>query len=318
MIHVPALRSFLRDRNALVAQLQSCWGGLHGRLRDGLHGGLHGRLRDGLHGRLHGRLHGGPRESRVPLFSFWEPRERLPPYLRLCMETWARHFTGFEVILMDYSNMDRYIGRETYNRSNLLKLTLPQQADAVRVAALERHGGAWMDCDTIAVASAAPLLELGGQHDLISFGKAGRRTAVGLMYARRPHARVFSEWRATCEARIKDLPRVRPWSYLSNDVVTPWIQQSRFSDKEWHIADRTEYGIFAETMALKKYGKEIYNQYWFDTSAEGGKTLMGGKQFAMCLHNSWTPGWYREKSREWIIGDSRERLSRVLRLALLK
>jgi mannosyltransferase OCH1-like enzyme len=47
------------------------------------------------------------------IFSFWEPRGNLPPYLELCLKTWERNLPDHEIVVLNHSNMDAYLGGGT-------------------------------------------------------------------------------------------------------------------------------------------------------------------------------------------------------------
>ena len=40
------------------------------------------------------------------IFTFWEPRDKLSGYLKLCMETWKETLPNYSIILLDYSNLE--------------------------------------------------------------------------------------------------------------------------------------------------------------------------------------------------------------------
>ena len=35
------------------------------------------------------------------VFTFWEPKEKVPGYVRLCMETWKDRLPGYETTVLD-------------------------------------------------------------------------------------------------------------------------------------------------------------------------------------------------------------------------
>ena len=76
------------------------------------------------------------------IFTFWEPRGKVTPYLELCRETWERALPDYEILVLDYSNLDEYVGEGTLDLGALRQVGLPLQKDAVVAAVLNRHGGA--------------------------------------------------------------------------------------------------------------------------------------------------------------------------------
>jgi hypothetical protein len=84
------------------------------------------------------------------------------------MDTWSRFLPKHEVVLLDYSNMRGYLGRDTYDEMLWSDFPLQQQSDALKAAVLERHGGAWFDADTVVTSERAEkILESKGGFSLI-------------------------------------------------------------------------------------------------------------------------------------------------------
>ncbi len=84
------------------------------------------------------------------IFTFWEPRESIPAYLRLCRETWLRHSPGFSIVQLNYDNFERYTGPGVLDLETLKTVSLPLQKDAIMFAVLARNGGIFMGMATIA------------------------------------------------------------------------------------------------------------------------------------------------------------------------
>lgn len=83
------------------------------------------------------------------IFTFWEPKENLPAYIKLCTQTWKKYLPDYEITVLDYSNLDKYLDKTVINKILCKNTTLPKQADCIRVALLYFHGGIWLDADTI-------------------------------------------------------------------------------------------------------------------------------------------------------------------------
>lgn len=67
------------------------------------------------------------------IWTFWEPRDKIPEYIKLCMETW-KFFPSYRVILLDYSNLNDFLLEDTYDKSLYENFSLLKQADAIRAA----------------------------------------------------------------------------------------------------------------------------------------------------------------------------------------
>ena len=78
-----------------------------------------------------------PRNYKKKIFSFWEPREKIPGYLQLCIKTWKKYLPQYELIILDYKSTKKYIGNDIFNSIVDKKMPLTIQADAIRVALLK-------------------------------------------------------------------------------------------------------------------------------------------------------------------------------------
>lgn len=83
------------------------------------------------------------------IFTFWESEKEMPEYIKMCIESWKKHLSNYEIVILNYSNLDEYIGKDFYDRILFEKFTIFQQTCAIRAAVLEKHGGIWMDASTI-------------------------------------------------------------------------------------------------------------------------------------------------------------------------
>ena len=83
------------------------------------------------------------------VFTFWEPKEKVPGYVRLCMDTWKDCLPGYETVVLDYGTLGDWLTPEEQRAILCRKMTLAMQSDCIRCAMLKKHGGVWMDADTV-------------------------------------------------------------------------------------------------------------------------------------------------------------------------
>ena len=83
------------------------------------------------------------------IFTFWEPKSTIPPYLELCIETWKKYLPEYEIVVLNYSNLFEWIDKDTFDEIIYTDFSLPMQSDAIRCAILKKYGGIWFDVDTI-------------------------------------------------------------------------------------------------------------------------------------------------------------------------
>jgi hypothetical protein len=158
------------------------------------------------------------------IFAFWEPRGAVLPYIGLCMQTWPTAFKGHEVVVLDYSTLPQYLGDAPYPMAALRQLSLPIQKDAIMVATLLKHGGVFIDADTLAVGDITPLVDRLRDTEVVMFGS--HMAAV----AARANARVLDRWYAGIHDKIAALgstsnpPGDVPWDFAGKSVLTAAIE----------------------------------------------------------------------------------------------
>ena len=89
------------------------------------------------------------RNNHKIIFTFWEPNHKIPGFLRLCIKTWKKYIPEYEVIILDFKKVRKYLGESLFSEIMCQNMSLMVQSDAIRVAILNKFGGIWMDADTI-------------------------------------------------------------------------------------------------------------------------------------------------------------------------
>ncbi len=152
------------------------------------------------------------------IFTFWEPRGKIPHYLELCRWTWEVNLPGYEIITLDYSNIHDYVAEGVFDFSALRKLTLPIQKDAIMVAVLKSHGGVFMDIDTLVFRDIAPVLKKLNRSEVVMFD-----THVSFVAAK-AGARILSLWLEGIQERLSSVGKENDtvphsWDFLGNGVL---------------------------------------------------------------------------------------------------
>lgn len=142
------------------------------------------RLPTGQAGPLGGSCRHKPNPKRI--FAFWEPKDKIPSYLKLCVKTWEKNMPGYEIAQIDYSNLDEWLGEGFFDPVLYRDFGLNHQSDALRCALLRLYGGLWLDMDTIIASkdNMALSLEISQDFEFNSFCPA-------LIYAPRPNATIL-------------------------------------------------------------------------------------------------------------------------------
>lgn len=207
------------------------------------------------------------------------------------MKTWEKFIPNAEIHVLDYSNMADYADVKDVYGDQLFSgsFTLPMIADAIRALILERHGGIWMDADTILTGgNVEEYLHM--RKKVAFFGYPDRHTVHVAWISAQKHANLLQYWVAECARKIKTLTRedmVNPdfWSYLSNSIVNPYIQSH---PGEVEIMDAMKAGCVPERNDINENAYHAYIDFYFKKSFH----LNDISCPVLLLHNSWTPQQY--------------------------
>ena len=266
------------------------------------------------------------------VFTFWEPKERVPGYVKLCMETWRNCLPGYETVVLDYETLGDWLTEGEQSEVICRSMTLAMQADGIRCAILRKHGGVWMDADTILTKP------LDGRFSPADCSIVARRQDghvvhyVAYINAAKPNAKFICDWHAALVPRIAKAKRfyaswltrllhhgewklIRRWNYCANAILDPLADSARPPDYAWIDKD----DIFAvpeeELMSAGLDAVAAYQKYWFEPG-EIDDVLARCAGMVM-LHNSFTPDRIRAMSPdEFIATDTR--LAKLLRHLLGK
>lgn len=236
------------------------------------------------------------------IYSFWEPRRRIPYYLRLCMETWKKFLPNAEIVILDYKNLSDFIdvkselGEKLFSSS--LKLALI--ADAIRVAVLAKHGGIWLDLDTIILKPEAEKYFFPDEKNRTIFFGSPQGKFVHLAFINTPSgSKCMTTWLEFLKEKIESL---NPENKLSSAYQFANVLIDRYAKKfpnELNILERQL--IMPELDSIPNpysaphmQRKEAYVDYYFIQSHHA-KDINND---LLLLHNSWTPREFRDFSPE--------------------
>ena len=181
---------------------------------------------------------------KLSIFTFWEPNTKIPGYIQLCINTWKKNMPNYHIIVLDYSKLHIYLNSSIISKILCKTMTLAIQADAIRVAILEKYGGIWMDMDIIITNSS--FLKEAFEYDLAFFGNPRKKTpAIGFIYASK-NSRIMKEWLINIIERVSiykklqsqkfsNITHLYQWNYLGNGIINKLLQKS--NEKEFIIFD---------------------------------------------------------------------------------
>ena len=229
------------------------------------------------------------------VYAFWEPRDSMPAYLQLCMETWKKNLPNAEIILLDYKNISDYLDiRELSEKNFPGRLNRSQVADAIRVALLAKYGGVWLDCDTVILSPDAEKYFLPDKDNkIVFFGyPRGRSCIIGYINSP-PNTKCMNLWLQSIKEKLASLDDSTKlnWNFLGNSVLDVHAKEDTDGIK---IIDDNLCRPEKRFVTAENPFRKAYEEYYFLWNLR----LADVKKDMLCLHNSWTPPAYRKFSRE--------------------
>ena len=220
------------------------------------------------------------------VYTFWEPRNEIPVYLQLCMETWKKFLPNATIVVLDYKNIGEFLDvRELGLNMFCGKLNLALIADAIRVALLAKHGGVWLDVDTIILNSDAERFFLPDEkHRTVFFGELETKGChIGFINAP-PDAVCMNLWREFIRERIWNLnsDTLVEFNFLGNSFINDYVR--KYPD-EIKILDRRLIIPESESAQDPDCCWSAYLDYYFRQSLHVSDIPAD----MLYLHNSWTP-----------------------------
>jgi hypothetical protein len=242
------------------------------------------------------------------IFTFWEPRESIPGYLTLCMRTWEKFLPDYEIVMLDYSNLDQWLGMDCYDRSLYTNFSLSKQADAIRCAVLRRWGGVWFDTDTIVTSDKIrDLLHSDAEFTLlgthIGFIVARKDACIPRIWEKKIHRNILlykyyrKYLRLCCGFPRFPLTRyMERWSFLGNSLLERPLR--RADTRLFKSIDKIAVNAFPELVGYSGNIslEENYVSFYFGNHPADDTAIGNGG--LICLHNSWTPERYKQLSAD--------------------
>jgi len=265
-------------------------------------------------------------ESALPVFVYWDQPATMPAYLHWCLDTWSDHGEMAEVIVLNDANLFEWLPRETLNWEALNSYSITEKKDAIQVAILARHGGLFLDADTIVVAPPRDLFQALKHSEVALYGNH-----MGVIAAR-PNSPFMARWLYLLQ-EILDAPRQSLHLPLGNMAyerlrdecagavdygphVRRLLRVLAFAVGKRHLVrrlDRKRSGFMPELKGRsggRRHHRSLYQAFWFSDSLPLERVFTRG-QTLIGLHNSWNPPGYAELDEEGLMRDG-SLLSRTL------
>ena len=194
-------------------------------------------------------------------------------------------------------------------------MSLAVQADAIRIAILEKYGGIWMDMDTI-ITNKNFLKNFFG-YDLAFFGYPHEKyPATGFIYASK-NSKIIKEWLINIIKRVSKFKKfytrkyidfskisyLYNWDYLGNGIINHLLKEAK--EKEFIILDWVKTNAIPEINIFRtdriitgggnNYKIEAYHKLYFLPGDP--KKIIYNNPGIIFLHNSWTEKKYKYMSK---------------------
>ena len=244
------------------------------------------------------------------IFTFWEPRENIPGYIKLCIRTWKKYLFDYEIKILDYKTAKEYLGESLFSSIICKNMSLAVQADAIRVALLNKYGGLWIDTDTIILNGNFMKEVLLHELTMVRDSKTGHHY-IGFIYASN-NSNLMKNWLKKIQYKVKvykyllDRKDNNFWEttgkklknviYLGNQILNPLLKNVK-RYKMFHL-DSDEINAFPERKFCYNYSLAFYiNRYKSFYFTRGDpQTILKNTRSLILLHNSWTPPKYKNMS----------------------
>ena len=269
------------------------------------------------------------------IFTFWEPKANLPAYLKLCMQTWQKFLPEYEIVVLDYSNLDNWLGKNFFDKSLFKNFSLPKQADAIRCAVLKKYGGIWMDCDTIITTdnvkeflSIDSSFVLIGNH--IGFIKATQNADIlnkwlSGLYFRINFYKQYNKNSLLSRALLwiksplkykKTAKKLENWDFLGNGILRNLLKKSKQNPRVFFSIDKQANNIFPELLKYGEISMETYQKFYFEN--DFSKKCFENTRGIILLHNSWTPKKYLAMDEKLFLSQKNTISSLLMKILNLK
>lgn len=248
----------------------------------------------------------------------------MPAYIRLCMQTWKKFLPECEVVLLDYSNLEEWLGKDVYDEILFRDFSLPKQADAIRCALLKKYGGLWLDADTILTSpQVKDYLMIDSELVMISkhlaFIKANNNSKIiadwynQIQYNLKFYKDVKYQNNAVQKIlHPRRYRRVENWDYLGNYILHKMLKTK--NKKKFFSIDRMEINALPELNNKNNDNLvENYQNFYFEN--DYSQDVIKNTKGIILLHNSWTPQPFLQMNEEEFLSRNNT-LSNVLKTVL--
>ena len=251
------------------------------------------------------------------IYTFWEPKEKIPGYIKLCIKTWEKNLPKYKINILDYRKSKKLIGEPIFSNIVCKKMEMKIQTDAIRVAILKKYGGIWIDADTIILNDKT--IKLFQNYDLSMIWEEKKKFHyIALIYASK-NSSIIYEWQQNIINKVRKYNdfllnklnisnfknisiRMNTYDYLGNSIIDPIIENITNKNKNFfhinsHSAKVLPEFFYFENTSMTKDVK--YQSLYFQK--RDPQLVLNYSDSIIFLHNSWTPATYKKMSEKEFI-----------------
>ncbi|MCL2046641.1 MAG: hypothetical protein FWG88_09700 [Oscillospiraceae bacterium] len=256
------------------------------------------------------------------IFTYWvnPPGRSIPAYLQLCLQTWYEHIPELDLIVINHDNIFDWVD-ENFDIDRFIRLSLPMQKDIVEMLVLQKHGGIFMDVDTIIIKDIFSEFEKMDSKKLIAFGVPETKSMhLAIFVCLSPQNKFISSAAKMAIEKLNDIPLIGAlninWDHFGNSIFDTLLNDNDYSDCV-DVLDRTETGNIIESHYFTNLttGEQYFNFFFSQNNIDIQDVIPKIKFGAISLHNSWTPDIYKAYSLDEVI-ESNTMMSAIIRYAL--
>ena len=246
----------------------------------------------------------GNKKKKQFIFSFWEPHEKIPGYLKLCIKTWEKFLPDYNIIILDYKNVKAYLGETLFSNIISKTMSLPIQADAIRVALLNKFGGIWLDADTII--TDGKFIKKLKNFELSMLGEEKSQIQnIGFIVSS-SNSSIIKEWLNEIIYKVnyynthylnsKKRKKIK-WNYLGNGIIDRLVKNT--TSKKFFRLDRNKMNALPEIKYFENSSlnnMQRYKRFYFRKGDP--QFIIKKAKGIILLHNSWTPLKFKKMTEE--------------------